>query len=267
MKQQNIKTPKDFYTASGFLLHHSNYLQQSTLGMARVSEKSRDLFIEWIKSRAALLEAETRWKEILSVNASSRSEDEQRFLRSYEFGYELGDVILVDLGYNVGNEYGGAHFCVVMKKTKRADRGVIVVPLTSSIPGESDVMKQQHFNLGELSFLNTDHRKPNKTSYAKLACMLQVSKLRIMNNRKIKGKLPKSLFRALEAEVIGYLSPYLKHEYQKNIKGIEKITNQLEEVEQEKQELLQKISELESSLKDYESLQEDHENSNAEEGE
>lgn len=267
MKQQSTKTPKDFYTASGFLLHHSNYLQQSVLGMAKVSGKSRDLFIEWIKSRAVLLDAETNWKDILSKDQNSRSGDEQKFIRSYEFGYELGDVILVDLGYNVGHEYGGAHFCIVMKKSKRTEKGVIVLPLTSSNPGDNEFMKQQHFNLGELSFLNTNPRKPNKTSYAKLGCMLQVSKLRIMNNRKIKGKLAKPLFRALEEELIGYLSPYFKHEYQKNIKGIEKVTNQLTELEQKNLELLQRISELESSLKKYEDPQKHQENSNVEEGE
>ena len=46
--------------------------------------------------------------------------------------YKRGDILKVNLGYNIGNEEGGLHYCVVVDKNNARSSGIItVVPLTS----------------------------------------------------------------------------------------------------------------------------------------
>lgn len=55
--------------------------------------------------------------------------------------YKRGDIIKVNLGYNVGNEEGGLHYCVVIDKNNSKNSGIItVIPLTS------DKGKPRHFS-------------------------------------------------------------------------------------------------------------------------
>ena len=46
--------------------------------------------------------------------------------------YERGDIIKVNLGFNIGSELGGLHYCVVIdKKNNRNSPVVTVIPLSS----------------------------------------------------------------------------------------------------------------------------------------
>ena len=48
--------------------------------------------------------------------------------------YQLGDVIYVDFGFNVGSELRGPHWAVVIERNSRANPCVIVVPFGSRKP-------------------------------------------------------------------------------------------------------------------------------------
>lgn len=49
--------------------------------------------------------------------------------------YKRGDVVYVDFGFNVGTEYGGVHYAVVLENNNNKTNGnIIVVPLTSLDP-------------------------------------------------------------------------------------------------------------------------------------
>lgn len=57
---------------------------------------------------------------------------EDTFNPTYFKRYERGDIIKANLGYNVGNEEGGLHYCVVVDRSNLRSSGVItVIPLTS----------------------------------------------------------------------------------------------------------------------------------------
>lgn len=57
---------------------------------------------------------------------------EDTFDPNYLKSYKRGDIIKVNLGYNIGNEEGGLHYCVVIDKNNFKSSGIItVVPLTS----------------------------------------------------------------------------------------------------------------------------------------
>jgi len=220
---------------SGHLMHNTDHLKAKTFDIP--SEKSRDLFIKWISRRADLLDQENQSKVALNLDFSDRTAEQNLFLKKFEVPYEARDVILVDLGYNVGNEYGGNHFCVVMKKNLKFDKTVLVLPLTSATP--SSVEEQQHFSLGILPYLNTKKDEPPKTSFAKLPCLIRVSKFRIQNNLKVKGRLSDPIFKELQLSLIDFLSPYHKEQ-----------RNQLERKVVKKESLITKIKEREFALKE-----------------
>ncbi len=57
---------------------------------------------------------------------------EDNFDPTYLKSYKRGDIIKVNLGYNIGNEEGGLHYCVVVDKDNNRSSGIItVIPLTS----------------------------------------------------------------------------------------------------------------------------------------
>ncbi len=57
---------------------------------------------------------------------------EDTFNPSFLKSYKRGDIVKVNLGYNIGNEEGGLHYCVVVDKKNAKSSGVVtVIPLTS----------------------------------------------------------------------------------------------------------------------------------------
>lgn len=67
--------------------------------------------------------------------------------------YKRGDIVKVHLGFNVGNELGGLHYCVVLDTGNSMRSGTItVVPLTSSKEGKT--YHSSTVNLGEEIYLN-----------------------------------------------------------------------------------------------------------------
>lgn len=59
--------------------------------------------------------------------------DEERTFNIAKSGiYSRGDVIKVNLGFNIGNELGGLHYCIVLNKYDNTRNGALnIVPLTS----------------------------------------------------------------------------------------------------------------------------------------
>ncbi len=71
-------------------------------------------------------------------------EQEETFDSSYLKEYSRGDIIKVNLGFNVGNEEGGLHYCVVLdKKNNKVYSTLTVIPLSSlkenSKPNKSSI--------------------------------------------------------------------------------------------------------------------------------
>lgn len=61
--------------------------------------------------------------------------EEEEFDSSLLKVYSRGDVIKVNLGFNVGNEEGGLHYCIVLdKKNAKSHSTLTVVPLSSVKP-------------------------------------------------------------------------------------------------------------------------------------
>ncbi len=62
--------------------------------------------------------------------------------------FKRGDIIKVNLGFNIGRELGGLHYCIVINKDDKPQSGVInVIPLTSLKEG-TDFYHNNRINLG-----------------------------------------------------------------------------------------------------------------------
>ena len=77
--------------------------------------------------------------------------------------FHRGDVIKVNLGFNIGSELGGLHYCVVLNKKDNPKNGVLnIVPLTSK--KEDKKYPRSCVNLGSelYNILNQNIEKENK---------------------------------------------------------------------------------------------------------
>jgi len=87
--------------------------------------------------------------------------------------YSRGQIVHVDLGFNVGSEEGGGRFAVVLWTEANAGT-VTVVPMTSQKADkvDKDEHRDYHVNLGE-------HLEDNTVSIIKVEQIRAVSKLRV----------------------------------------------------------------------------------------
>ena len=67
------------------------------------------------------------------INDFSEYHDEEwNFDISKSGVFSRGDIIKVNLGFNIGNELGGLHYCVVLSKYDNTRNGTLVVILLTS---------------------------------------------------------------------------------------------------------------------------------------
>jgi hypothetical protein len=108
MDQYKRGTPERALSDMEHLLN--NYKTSSDMRM----QKKAKLLSYWISDYARMLK------------------QEETFLPEKLKRYKRGEIVKVDLGYNIGNEEGGLHYAVVLDKENRLHSGVItVIPLSS----------------------------------------------------------------------------------------------------------------------------------------
>lgn len=93
--------------------------------------------------------------------------------------YKRGEIIRAHFGFNVGNEFGGVHYAVVLKDSSKGDHQLAVVPL-SSLEDDEDETKIHHERvlLGVIDGLNA------KRSVAIPNQIRSINKLRVISPRK-----------------------------------------------------------------------------------
>jgi uncharacterized protein YifN (PemK superfamily) len=103
---------------------------------------------------------------------------EKKFLSQDTRVYRVGDIIDVDFGRNVGAEFRGRHFALVIVKSNHKSKKVNVVPL-SSYTSKKDI-RSDNVDLGVIPELNA-HRnnKIVKRTRAIVDQMGAVSKIKI----------------------------------------------------------------------------------------
>ena len=135
------------------------------LAIRTLPDKQQHIFCDWILTRASYFKYEPSFKP-------------QRLMKYYR-----GDIVLVEWGYNIGSEYGGKRYAVVVEKNPLSRPVVTVIPITTLEHGRAkETLHESEVFLGEVL--------PGAESYAIPLHMRTVSKLRI-----IKPKTPPPLKR------------------------------------------------------------------------
>lgn len=120
-------------------------------------QKLNTFLSDYIKNPSTMDKADklSFWIEDYCNMLAFEDEFKPHFLKSYS----RGDVIKVNLGYNIGNEEGGLHYCIVLDKNNSKKSGIItVIPLTS------DKGKDLHFSevhLGNEIYTNFNKKYEN----------------------------------------------------------------------------------------------------------
>lgn len=92
--------------------------------------------------------------------------------------YKRGEVVFAHFGFNVGAEYGGLHYAVILKKDKKSNPLLNVVPLSSLKDGQTETsLHYDDIFLGSIEGLN------EKEAFAIPNQMRPVSKLRVYRPR------------------------------------------------------------------------------------
>lgn len=111
-------TENDIEIKNNTIIHKDNSLNRLDLSFLKHIEleeyKKSDLLAYWINDFAVY-------------------HDEERTFNISKSGvFSRGDIIKVNLGFNIGHELGGLHYCVVLSKYDNTRNGTLnVIPLTS----------------------------------------------------------------------------------------------------------------------------------------
>ncbi|MEJ5038578.1 type II toxin-antitoxin system PemK/MazF family toxin [Acinetobacter johnsonii] len=109
-------------------------------------------------------------------------EEERTFNPNLRRNYSPGDIVSVCMGFNIGSEQGGNRPAIVLGRTSRTSKTIIVVPLGSLRPEDnaSKLRPFEHF-IGALEDFNKSANKPTGTrSKAILNQIKAISKQRII---------------------------------------------------------------------------------------
>lgn len=129
-----------------------------------MDKKRGDIFINWLETQNKYL----KWEET--------------FQPSYLRAYRRSEIVFAHFGFNVGAEYGGMHYAVVMRNSSKSNPNVNVVPLSSIDDGEEDIHKDRVL-LGVIKDIN------EKNAVAIPDQMRPISKIRIFKPRNGRDKV------------------------------------------------------------------------------
>lgn len=175
---------------------------------------------------------------------SSYLDFEKEFDSTRLKSYKYGDVIKVNLGYNIGDEEGGLHYCVVMdKKNNKSSKIVTVVPL-SSVKEDKEIHKSCVF-LGNEIYTNFEE----KYNTIKNVFIAEATEVLSMKNNSNLGEVPEEFTRKLNKamEDLKTLEKF-EDEISKMKKGSIALVNQITTVSKQRIYNPQRYSDILSGL-------------------
>lgn len=125
-----------------------------------------------------------------------------------------GDIILVELGFNIGMEFGGRHYCIVLRDSSKNNNRVLILPITSKKPSDYNINKKLYIEFNEIRCLNRYEDKFSSTKHARWCNILNVrsiSKNRIIypNDRKLPNptnRIPKHKISEISQKIISEIA-------------------------------------------------------------
>ena len=141
------------------------------------------------KLKSSILKLPAKKQNILTswiVSWSYYLEKESSFNPDKLLYYKRGDILYIDFGFNIGNEYGGIHYAAVIENNNNKRNGnIVVIPLTSLASGKTvaDIPKTDLY-IGDNIIPWTDSAtvaKPNQ--------IRTISKMRIVKPVTVNDKI------------------------------------------------------------------------------
>ncbi len=108
-----------------------------------------------------------------------------------------GDVILIDLGFNVGEEYGGKHAAIVLRNSNQSNKRVVVLPITSQEPVNKKLTI--YVKIGKIAGLVDD-----RIHWANIFNVCAISKQRIIyppEPKQVDGKVLNRISGAIKSQI------------------------------------------------------------------
>lgn len=120
-------TNKKLQENSDAMAEMNKHLRKLQSVIENMEKKRGEIFIEWLQQQNKYLV----WEE--------------NFDPSYLRAYRRGEIILAQFGFNVGAEYGGMHYAVVVRGSSKNNPNINVVPLSSleEEASEKDIHKDR----------------------------------------------------------------------------------------------------------------------------
>lgn len=98
-------------------IEFENYKASVGLQNRQVSEKRISLLLDWIDKYIDYIKAENTFSQFGEI-----------------YDLKRGDVVLIDLGFNIGKEFGGEHPAIVLRDSRKGIDQVMVLPISSKKP-------------------------------------------------------------------------------------------------------------------------------------
>ncbi|MCM1024489.1 MAG: type II toxin-antitoxin system PemK/MazF family toxin [Prevotella sp.] len=119
-----------------------------------------------------------------------------------------GDVVYVDFGFNVGSEYGGVHYAVVLENNNNKTNGnIIVVPLTSLDPEKSiDDISSVDVYIGNNVIEWTNSATVAKPNQIRSICKMRILKPVTSKDKRV--RLTGKQLQAIDEKLRQFIFPY-----------------------------------------------------------
>ena len=153
----------------GPLIHNTIETHKKKDRQATITLKSfkETIIKKSIKKALMLVDWITKW--------SSYLQREETFDPSKLKAYKQSEIILVDFGFNIGGEFGGRHYAVILEKNNNPKAGVILIaPISSYDPLKNQKAHPVNVDLG----MGAIHNYPK-------GCQVVINQIRYISKLRI----------------------------------------------------------------------------------
>lgn len=132
--------------------------------------------------------------EIVLKNAKNRLEwlinyigitNDRYYLQKDELpDLKRGNIILAELGFNFGKEFGGRHYCIVLRDSSKANDRVMILPITTKKPSDYEKFKKTLYiefeSLPRMGRLKDNENENGSKRWCNILNIRSISKSRII---------------------------------------------------------------------------------------
>ena len=95
-----------------------------------------------------------------------------------------GHIILAELGFNLGKEFGGRHYCIVLRDSSKTNDRVLVLPITTQKPSDYEKYKKTLYiefdNLPRMNRAEDNNSENGTKRWCNILNIRSISKARII---------------------------------------------------------------------------------------